>query len=147
MAVVDEGNPMQAASLIAASCTYVPLSGDEAIELENNVRQTASEVQEQPAKSKKTDVCRHWARGFCNRGVTCGFAHTGPTQSERNGDRLDENGEPYVVVKSNVPCKDFSSGKCNRGDRCKFAHVGTGPKKVTPSCRDWMAETAKAHRG
>eukprot|EP01059_Diplonema_ambulator_P033223 TRINITY_DN6856_c0_g1_i2.p1 TRINITY_DN6856_c0_g1~~TRINITY_DN6856_c0_g1_i2.p1 ORF type:complete len:334 (+),score=71.52 TRINITY_DN6856_c0_g1_i2:59-1003(+) len=139
--MMDVVNPMQAASLVAAAMEQDPLNCDEVQELQNSVKQTLQRNTEDVGKGKKTDVCRHWARGFCNRGITCGFAHTGPTQSERMGSRVDENGEPYVVVKSSVPCKDFSAGKCNRGERCKFAHIGTGPKKVTPSCRDWMAGT------
>ena len=95
---------------------------------------------EDPQKGRTTDVCRHWARGFCNRGVSCGFSHTGPTPSgEPRSTGADA--EQIAYNKSHVSCKDFSAGKCNRGERCKFAHIGAGPKRGTPSCRDWAAGT------
>eukprot|EP01061_Rhynchopus_euleeides_P029758 TRINITY_DN4916_c0_g1_i1.p1 TRINITY_DN4916_c0_g1~~TRINITY_DN4916_c0_g1_i1.p1 ORF type:complete len:373 (+),score=129.33 TRINITY_DN4916_c0_g1_i1:198-1316(+) len=93
-------------------------------------------------KTKGTDVCRHWARGFCNRGLSCGFAHTGPSPSPSGEPRnTGADAEQIAYNKSHVSCKDFASGKCNRGERCKFAHVGTGPKRGIPSCRDWAAGT------
>eukprot|EP01059_Diplonema_ambulator_P003075 TRINITY_DN12714_c0_g1_i1.p1 TRINITY_DN12714_c0_g1~~TRINITY_DN12714_c0_g1_i1.p1 ORF type:complete len:312 (+),score=51.64 TRINITY_DN12714_c0_g1_i1:52-987(+) len=89
-----------------------------------------------PAR-KPSSICRHWERGFCSRGVTCGFLHTGPTCSER----MTESGEIKAVLKFDALCKDFAAGRCNRGDCCKFSHVGNRPIAVTPLCRDWIGGT------
>ena len=130
-------SPVCAASLIVANdlTGSLVLQPDEIIELEKGMQ--ISQLPHQSIsddKGRKFDVCRHWARGFCNRGVACGFAHIGPSP-------LIEKKDDGKETKSLISCKDFSAGKCNRGDRCKFAHVGTGPRRGTPTCRDWAAGT------
>jgi len=52
----------------------------------------------------RTRRCRHWARGACNLGEKCGFAHSGEAGKTR-------------------PCRHFLRGFCKLGDRCDFAHT------------------------
>eukprot|EP01060_Flectonema_neradi_P027907 TRINITY_DN37554_c0_g1_i1.p1 TRINITY_DN37554_c0_g1~~TRINITY_DN37554_c0_g1_i1.p1 ORF type:complete len:324 (+),score=46.17 TRINITY_DN37554_c0_g1_i1:108-974(+) len=130
-------SPLCAASLMVANdlSGSLLLQPEEIVELEKGMQ--VSQLPHQTLsddKGRKFDVCRHWARGFCNRGVACGFAHVGPSPLI---EKKDDGNEP----KSLISCKDFSAGKCNRGERCKFAHIGTGPRRGTPTCRDWAAGT------
>eukprot|EP00659_Diplonema_papillatum_P009219 gene9219-14290_t len=90
---------------------------------------------------KQRDICRHWARGYCNRGTVCGFLHADPLP-QHGGAQCKASGlHPHAAaftpmsecklaedvgqLKSTVACKDFSVGKCMRGDKCKFTHVLT----------------------
>eukprot|EP00756_Hemistasia_phaeocysticola_P021359 Hpha_TRINITY_DN15770_c6_g12::TRINITY_DN15770_c6_g12_i1::g.41398::m.41398 len=90
------------------------------------------------------NICRHWAKGYCNRGQSCHFSHAGPSPNRvlcpdagaplvvnSAGGSLptDEElkrGDKFIVVKSTLPCKDYAAGECYRGDHCRFAHIGSG---------------------
>jgi len=90
------------------------------------------------------NICRHWAKGYCNRGQNCHFSHAGPSPNmvlcpdagaplvvNSTGGSLptdDElkRGDKFIVVKSTLPCKDYAAGECFRGDLCRFAHIGAG---------------------
>jgi len=90
------------------------------------------------------NICRHWAKGYCNRGQNCHFSHAGPSPNRvlcpdagaplvvnSSGGSLptdDElkRGDKFIVVKSTLPCKDYAAGECFRGDLCRFAHIGAG---------------------
>eukprot|EP01064_Diplonema_japonicum_P031522 TRINITY_DN5681_c0_g3_i1.p1 TRINITY_DN5681_c0_g3~~TRINITY_DN5681_c0_g3_i1.p1 ORF type:complete len:219 (+),score=50.53 TRINITY_DN5681_c0_g3_i1:23-658(+) len=82
------------------------------------------EEAQQIVPRRQRDVCRHWARGYCNRGTMCGFYHTGPSPNpelcRKNSEEVEDG---YAATKSSVPCKDFQVGKCNRGEKCKFVHT------------------------
>ena len=53
--------------------------------------------------SDKPIRCRHWARGYCERGTDCKFAHTGNA-----GDHFE--------------CRYYARGNCLRGTMCDFKH-------------------------
>ncbi len=63
-------------------------------------------------RNYKTVVCRHFLRGHCLRGITCGFRHfeeEAPQEPRR--------------PKSSVNCRRWTQlGDCHLGDRCGFRH-------------------------
>mmetsp|Transcript_25634 Transcript_25634/g.73699 ORF Transcript_25634/g.73699 Transcript_25634/m.73699 type:complete len:766 (+) Transcript_25634:50-2347(+) len=77
----------------------------------------------------KTMLCRHFARGSCQMGLDCQFAH-GPHELRRPGDRM----APLPPMGAPAPpppnmrmgpmiCRDFARGRCNFGRDCRFQHV------------------------
>eukprot|EP00930_Biecheleria_cincta_P102819 TRINITY_DN9464_c0_g2_i1.p1 TRINITY_DN9464_c0_g2~~TRINITY_DN9464_c0_g2_i1.p1 ORF type:complete len:588 (-),score=118.92 TRINITY_DN9464_c0_g2_i1:117-1799(-) len=117
--------------------------------------------------------CRHFARGYCERGDACGFLHDPGLQGSMPGGcggagmmgwgadsmkrSLPDNGswnqpekkyKPYKVV----PCRHWAKGFCQMGDECGFAHdpanKGTDNSGFlkTKLCT-FFAEMGSCHRG
>eukprot|EP00462_Mataza_sp_D1_P022453 CAMPEP_0175145766 /NCGR_PEP_ID=MMETSP0087-20121206/14976_1 /TAXON_ID=136419 /ORGANISM="Unknown Unknown, Strain D1" /LENGTH=318 /DNA_ID=CAMNT_0016430595 /DNA_START=19 /DNA_END=975 /DNA_ORIENTATION=+ len=61
-----------------------------------------------------SDVCRHYARGFCQMGHNCRFLHGLPPK------------------KRSSACRHFQKGFCQLGEKCLFSHVAV-PKVPSES--------------
>jgi len=79
-----------------------------------------------PAKYK-TVLCRHFARGVCQMGPDCQFAH-GPHELRRQGEppRISMPAPPGPGMIPGGICRDFVRGRCNFGNDCRFSHVDPG---------------------
>jgi len=62
----------------------------------------------------KSRPCRHFKRGFCERGLNCGFLHEERPASQDGF--LFQQGGP-------TPCRHFLRGRCDLGAQCKFGHI------------------------
>lgn len=64
-------------------------------------------------RNYKTVICRHFLRGHCMRGTSCGFRHY----------EEEPMPEPPRRPKSSVNCRRWTQlGDCHLGDRCGFRH-------------------------
>lgn len=63
--------------------------------------------------------CRHWARGNCQLGETCNFAHTG-NAGEATGEATGAGPSP----RGRSVCRHWARGYCQIGDTCNFSHTG-----------------------
>lgn len=59
----------------------------------------------------RTEVCRHFARGYCALANRCLFAHEDVTMGW----------QPTTFIKTKL-CRHFENGLCARGNACCFAH-------------------------
>ena len=48
-----------------------------------------------PRDKLRTEECRHFARGHCQRGVSCNFAHTTPKEKQGTQDSQDAPSNPW----------------------------------------------------
>ena len=80
-----------------------------------------------PPKNFKTLPCRHFIRGHCMRGDSCGFRHgegeapgAPPNYGQLPPDLANpvHPGRPFKVV----TCRRWLQGSCMLGDRCTFRH-------------------------
>lgn len=71
------------------------------------------EAPRETVRNYKTIVCRHFIRGHCARGTTCGFLHEGEGTTEK----------PFRVV----ACKRWIAGHCALDDRCTYKHEQVHP--------------------
>lgn len=65
------------------------------------------------ASARRGASCRHFQRGFCERGEGCTFSHmvaSGGAKAAANGAAAG-------------PCRHFTRGFCQLGHACKFAHA------------------------
>lgn len=80
-------------------------------------------------KNYKTVQCRHFLRGHCMRGSSCGFRHgedeTSTEQAPESFGQIPAElanpiypGRPFRVV----TCRRWAQGNCTLGDRCTFKH-------------------------
>lgn len=79
-------------------------------------------------KNYKTVQCRHFLRGHCMRGSSCGFRHGDDEGSSSAPDTVGNlpaelsnplyPGRPFRVV----TCRRWAQGSCTLGDRCTFKH-------------------------
>lgn len=104
--------------------------------------------------------CRHWARGYCQLGQACNFAHTGAPGPANGGNQKPRGkvdcrhwiGKGYCSMgsacnflhtavpgsksksraKRTTACRHFLRGKCDRGDSCMFAHVMASEEIILP---------------
>lgn len=90
------------------------------------------------AAVKKSEGCRDYKKGRCERGRECKFNHT----IEICGDFLKgicQRGEDcrYSHNKLEVDtCKDFQRGKCARETGCRFFHDAAGQTAAGKRGRD-----------
>ena len=74
--------------------------------------------------SVKPKVCPFWARGSCEKGTDCKYAHYVPSEREKQKrSREDDRDHPYVKRAPGV-CPYFASGRCTYGSTCKYLHSG-----------------------
>ena len=80
-----------------------------------------------PPRNYKTLQCRHFLRGHCMRGDSCGFRHgeemvtgTPETFGQLPAELANpmHPGRPFRVV----TCRRWVQGTCPHGDRCTFRH-------------------------
>jgi len=67
-----------------------------------------------PRQQIKYQMCRHFARGGCQLGDSCGFAH-----GESQVGQLSDQGQPHRKSKL---CENFQRGHCVWETTCQFAH-------------------------
>lgn len=98
-----------------------------------------------PPKNYKTVPCRHFMRGHCIRGDTCGFRHTEEESSNvmslpvtsAYGQLPAElanpvhPGRPFRVL----TCRRWLQGSCALGDRCTYRHDldAVQPSTISPN--------------
>jgi len=75
------------------------------------LRGTNSGLQDLEGKAVDSEsrVCRHWDRGFCQRGEKCGFDHPGDK-------------EQSLSAFSRAVCRHWRRGFCQLSDSCSFRH-------------------------
>ena len=56
------------------------------------------------------DLCRHWAKGYCNRGTQCGFSHEGPSPAKDHGRRNSSTGSVQSAASGSSGGSDTSLG-------------------------------------
>ncbi|XP_023334238.1 uncharacterized protein LOC111705801 isoform X2 [Eurytemora carolleeae] len=67
---------------------------------------------ETDSSKKKSSLCKHWAaKGRCDRGDACEFAHGKANLAN-----------PGQSNSKTMMCRYVQSGQCKSGDACKFAH-------------------------
>jgi len=62
----------------------------------------------------KTEMCKFFPEGKCDRGENCTYAHS--------QDEIDGANAPKPVPFKTTMCKFFLEGRCTRGEACTFAH-------------------------
>lgn len=84
------------------------------------------------------EACADYARGRCERGASCKYAHGGKRETcgDFQNDRCTR-GDLCRFIHERATCGDFNRGNCSRGAACRFAHA---PHKK-PSCRDFERGT------
>jgi hypothetical protein len=96
-------------------------------------------------KNYKTVPCRHFQRGHCMRGSSCGFRHgeeehvnVPPTSFGHLPAELSNPlypGRPFRVV----TCRRWAQGSCTLGDRCTFKHdFENSHNYVSSNCEEAM---------
>jgi len=74
-------------------------------------------------KITKTLVCRHFAKGYCQMGEACGFAHGDhELGASSNAPPNMASSVPAGAVLKTKICNYFAAGSCTRGPACNFAH-------------------------
>jgi len=73
----------------------------------------------------KTELCRHFARGHCQLGPDCSFAHGLHELRAPGGEPPPAPAAPPPPpsVPAGEVCRDFARGRCSFGADCRFAHV------------------------
>jgi hypothetical protein len=100
----------------------------------------------------KTRMCAYWAKGTCNHGDDCAFAHTESeiqvmpnlsktrmceafqqgkcTDSNCTFAHNEEELRPTELFHKTQMCKWAKTGKCRNGPKCRFAHSRNELKKL-----------------
>jgi hypothetical protein len=78
----------------------------------------------------KTVLCRYFAKGACQYGDQCTFAH-GPADMRK----------PGVKKLKTKLCKNFAAGDCKWGDRCNFAHGEEERQPTGARVEAWAPKT------
>lgn len=73
------------------------------------------------ASARPGKPCRHFQRGFCERGEACQFSHVKDSNSS-----VPPSPTAAAGRVGTVPCRHFSRGHCNMGAQCRFQHNAGG---------------------
>ena len=80
-------------------------------EMERHEQRCTQEGQQTKERSRL--VCKHWRRGKCNRGESCGFSHVGhQTSSDREGGLTKSTGF-LPACRHGSSCEWLARGKCS----------------------------------
>eukprot|EP00746_Dinoflagellata_sp_MGD_P007772 gnl/MRDRNA2_/MRDRNA2_115453_c0_seq1.p1 gnl/MRDRNA2_/MRDRNA2_115453_c0~~gnl/MRDRNA2_/MRDRNA2_115453_c0_seq1.p1 ORF type:complete len:405 (+),score=64.99 gnl/MRDRNA2_/MRDRNA2_115453_c0_seq1:74-1288(+) len=89
-------------------------------EAESRAIQAEAEAAQKEAAQKQVSgglkPCRHWERGYCQLGMSCGFLHEGAEDVASMGESN--------AMKGTVPCRHWEKGFCQLGMACGFLHAG-----------------------
>mmetsp|Transcript_6005 Transcript_6005/g.37281 ORF Transcript_6005/g.37281 Transcript_6005/m.37281 type:complete len:150 (+) Transcript_6005:311-760(+) len=95
-------------------------------------------------KNFRQTVCRHWLRGLCMKGESCGFLHQfDPSRMPvcRYYAKYGECKEPDCVFKHSLDdikdCNMYKLGFCIHGPLCRYKHTrmaGPPPPPETVEC-------------
>ena len=85
----------------------------------NNHKQKCT-LEDQQTKEKSKIVCKHWRRGTCNRGDSCGFSHVGHQNTTTPEGRITKLAGYTPACKHGSSCEWLAKGKCS------FFHINVG---------------------
>ena len=71
---------------------------------------------------KSKEVCRHWRRGNCRCGESCGFSHVGHQLTE-SVEHISTNSTRVPACKHDISCKWLARGICS------YFHKNVGVQK------------------
>ena len=90
-------------------------------ELQNHERRCTGEVQH--GKVRSNIVCKHWRRGNCTRGDSCGFSHVGHQSTESSEHNSTKSTEYTQACKHGLACSWLAKGICS------YFHQNVGVQK------------------
>eukprot|EP01064_Diplonema_japonicum_P028687 TRINITY_DN4463_c4_g1_i10.p3 TRINITY_DN4463_c4_g1~~TRINITY_DN4463_c4_g1_i10.p3 ORF type:complete len:115 (+),score=15.64 TRINITY_DN4463_c4_g1_i10:106-450(+) len=64
-------------------------------------------------------VCKYYASGQCDKGMTCEWSHPGYQGHDRAPVQVPVNLPP----KGEVQCKYHQRGGCSKGGECEWSHI------------------------